>query len=302
MAARAVASATISFGLVSIPVKLFSTAVSSSGIHFNMLHKTCGGRVKQQYVCPKDDNVVVPREDMVKGYEFAKDQFVQFTDEELKSLEEKSTQSVDITEFVPMDRIPPTYFEKSYYLGPDKGGERAYHLLSEAMKKTGKVAVAKYAARGKQYLVVVFPHEHGLLLQQLYYADEVRPASDVPVGEPDVKEAELNLALQLIAQIAKSDFRPENYEDDVKKRVEAAIEQKVSGKEVTVAGPEPKAQIIDLMAALKASLSGAPAAAPAPAEAPAEATEAAVNADDAADRKGPRRAAKADKKKSKTGE
>lgn len=300
MAARAVASATISFGLVSIPVKLFSTAVSSSGIHFNLLHKACGGRVKQQYVCPKDDNVVVPRDEMVKGYEFAKDQFVTFSDEELKTLEEKSTQSVDITEFVPLDKVPPTYFEKSYYLAPDKGGERAYHLLCEAMKKTGKSAVAKYAARGKQYLVVVFPHEEGLLLQQLYYSDEVRPSSEVPVGESDVKESELNLALQLIAQISKDTFRPEQYEDDVKKRVEAAIEQKVSGKEVTVAGPEPKAQIIDLMAALKASLSGGAASAPPEAtDAPAPAAE----ADDAADRKGPKRAGKAgEKKKSKAGE
>jgi DNA end-binding protein Ku len=300
MAARAVASATISFGLVSIPVKLFSTAVSSSGIHFNLLHKACGGRVKQQYVCPKDDNVVVPRDEMVKGYEFAKDQFVTFSDEELKTLEEKSTQSVDITEFVPLDKVPPTYFEKSYYLAPDKGGERAYHLLCEAMKKTGKSAVAKYAARGKQYLVVVFPHEEGLLLQQLYYSDEVRPSSEVPVGESDVKESELNLALQLIAQISKDSFRPEQYEDDVKKRVEAAIEQKVSGKEVTVAGPEPKAQIIDLMAALKASLSGgAPASAPQSTDTATPGAE----ADDAADRKGPKRAVKAgEKKKSKAGE
>lgn len=258
MAARAVGTATISFGLVSIPVKLFSSAVPSSGIHFNLLHKSCGGRLKQQYVCPRDDNAIVTRDEMAKGYEFAKDQYVMFEDQELKALEEKATQSIDITEFVPLEKIPPVYFEKAYYLAPDKGGERAYHLLSEAMKETGRSAIAKFAARGKQYLVLVTPMDGGLLLQQLYYADEVRPMSEVPVGEAEVKEKELALALQLIEQIATDEFRPENYQDEVKKRVESAIQQKVEGQQITMAEPEPKAQIIDLMAALKASLSGGP--------------------------------------------
>jgi len=264
MAARAVASATISFGLVSIPVKLYSTAVSGSGVHFNMLHGACKGRLKQQYICPQHENQVVTRDEMVKGYEFAKDQYVTFTDEEIKAMEEKATQSVDITEFVPADQVPAVYFEKSYYLGPDKGGARAYALLSQAMKKVGRVALAQYAARGKQYLVMISPLDDGLLLQQLYYSDEVRPMSEVPLDEAEVKDKELDLAIALIHQIESDTFRPENYKDDVKTRVEAAIQAKVEGAEVVVAEAEPKAQIIDLMAALKASL-GDKSASPPPA-------------------------------------
>lgn len=298
MAARAVGTATVSFGLVSIPVKLFSTAIPSSGIHFNLLHKKCGGRLKQQYVCPKDDNQIVPRDDMSKGYEFAKDQYVMFEEDELKALEEKASQAVDITEFVPRDQVPPVFFEKSYYLAPDKGGERAYHLLSEAMKRSGRSAIAKYAARGKQYLVMVSPHENGLVLQQLFYADEVRPFSEVPVGEADIKDKELDLALQLINQIASDAFHPDQYEDDVKKRIEAAIEQKIAGQEITLAEPEPKAQIIDLMTALKASLEGKGDQTGGEASPEVEAAESAEP-----DRKGPRRAVRAGgKKKAKGGE
>lgn len=289
MAARAVGSATISFGLVSIPVKLYSTAVSSSGVHFNLLHNACKGRLKQQYVCPQHENAVVPREEMVKGYEFAKDQYVTFTDEELKALEEKATQSVDIVEFVPADKVPQVFHEKSYYLGPDKGGERAYHLLATAMQKVGRVALAQYAARGKQYLVMVSPFGEGLLLQQLYYADEVRPFEEVPIGDAEVKDKELDLAVALIHQIARDDFKPEAYVDEAKRRVEAAVQQKIAGAEVSVAAPEPKAQIIDLMAALKASL-GAPVEAKA--EVRAEAVAAEV-AEPVAERKGPKRAPRA---------
>src|SRR5229473_3391157 len=138
MSARAIAAANVSFGLVSIPVKLFSAANTSSGISFNLLHAKCGSRVKQQYICPKEDNVIVPREEMRKGYEFAKDQYVLFTDEELKNLEEESTQTIEVTEFVPVKAVDPIYFDKPYYLGPDKGGSKAYWLLAEAMKTTGR--------------------------------------------------------------------------------------------------------------------------------------------------------------------
>jgi DNA end-binding protein Ku len=255
MAARAGASATISFGLVSIPVKLYTSTDAAAGISFNMLHKKCHGRLKQQYICPKDNDEVVPRTETVRGYEFAKDQYVVFTEEELKELQEKPTQSIDITEFVPIEKVPAIYFEKSYYLGPDKGGERAYKLLSEAMRRTGRSALAKYAARGKQYLVLVTPMDEGIILHQLYYADEVRPFSDVPLGEADLKENEVKLAIQLIEQIATESFKPENYHDEVKERVEEIIQKKVEGQEVSLATNEPpKAQIIDLMEALKASL------------------------------------------------
>jgi DNA end-binding protein Ku len=260
MPARAISSATISFGLVSIPIKVYSSSAPSNDVSFNLLHKTCGTRLKQQYTCPVD-NVVVEREDMVKGYEFQKGRYVTFTDEELKALEEDPTKSIDITEFVPAAKVDPLYYEKTYYLGPDKGGDRPYKLLCAAMEQTGRSALATYAARGKQYLVLVRAIDGGLVMQQLRHADEVRPFAEVPVAEGEVKDSELKLAIQLVEQIASEGFEPEKYEDEVKKRVLEQIQRKVEGKEVTLAVPEaPKAQIIDLMAALKASL-GQPGAA-----------------------------------------
>lgn len=255
MTARSFASGTISFGLVTIPVKLYSTGESSVGIQLNMLHKKCGSRLKQQYICPTD-NEVVGREDMVKGYEYAKGQYVLFTEEELKALTPEATNSVEITEFVPLDQVDPIYFEKSTYLGPDRGGDRPYRLLSEAMRQTGRAALARYRARGKDYLVLLRPFEEGLILQQLRYADEIRPFSEIPVAPADVKEPELRLAMQLIEQIASDKFQPDQYEDTVRQSTRDLIEQKVQGQEITAPAPEaPKAQIIDLMEALKASLS-----------------------------------------------
>jgi DNA end-binding protein Ku len=253
--ARAISTATISFGLVSIPVKLYSATQASAGVSFNLLHDKCGSRLKQQYICPRD-NELVGRDQMVKGYEFAKDQYVTFTAEELKSLEEKATQTIEISEFVPLDKIDPVYFDKAYYLGAEKGGEKAYRLLSEAMRETGRSGLARYAARGKQYLVLLRPSaDGGLVMQQLLYADEVRPFSDVPMNDTEVRDAELKLAKQLIDQIAVETFEPTKYEDDVRKRILADIDRKVAGQDIAVAGPEPEpAPIIDLMEALKASL------------------------------------------------
>ena len=255
MSAHAIGSATVSFGLVSIPVNIYSASQSSSDVSFNLLHKGCGSRLKQQYVCPKD-GAVVPREEMVKGYEYAKGQYLLFSPEELKALEEKSTERVDITEFVPAEKIDPVWFDKTYYLGPDKGGDRAYRLLARAMEETRRWALAKYAARGKQYLVLVRPTAgSGLVMQQLHYADEIRPFAEVGVPEAEVKEAELQLAVQLTEQVASTAFHPERYEDEAKKRVLDLIEKKVAGQEIVVApAEEPKGQIIDLMEALKASL------------------------------------------------
>jgi len=219
-----------------------------------MIHKKCGSRLKQQYICPQDSEKV-ERAEIVKGYEFAKGQYVTFKDEELKALEERSTQAIEITEFLPTKKIDPIYFEKSYYLGPDRGGDRAYGLLARALVKSGRSALAKYAARGKQYLVLVRPFEGGLVMQQLRYADEVRPMSEIPLGDADIKDPELKLALQIVDQGVSDSFRPEAYEDDVRKRIEDAIQQKVEGKEITAEpAEEPKAKVIDLMEALKASL------------------------------------------------
>ena len=173
MAARAIASTTISLGLVSLPVKLYSTGEPGSRISFNLVHEKCGTRLKQQYICPECD-VIVSRDQMGKGYEFSKGQFVLFSEDELKAIEAPKTDGIEITEFVPTDVVSPVYLDKSYYLGPDKGGARAYRLLSAALREAGRVAIAKYATRGKQYVVMVRPHEEGLVLDQLRYAEEVR--------------------------------------------------------------------------------------------------------------------------------
>ncbi|HEX7251277.1 MAG TPA: Ku protein [Thermoanaerobaculia bacterium] len=255
MSARPIATASISFGLVSIPVKLFSAANAQAGISFNLLHGKCGSRVKQQYICPKEDNVVVPREDLRKGYEFSKDQYVLFTDDELKALEEQATQMVEVTEFVPVSEIDPVYFDKAYYLAPDKGGSKAYWLLAEAMRAKGRVALAKYAARGKQYLVMLRPVEKGMVLQQLLYADEVRPISEVGLEPETVKDAELKLATMLVDQSSSDRFRPEAYEDDVKKRIQEQLNRKIQTGEEISAAPRPKTgEVIDLMEALRKSL------------------------------------------------
>lgn len=258
MAARSIASLTISFGLVSIPVKLYSATDASRAISFNLLHKGCGSRLKQQYVCAKED-VIVPREDMVKGYEFAKDQYVMFTPEELKALEETGTQSAEITEFVPLRSIDPVYFDKAYYLGPDKGGAKPYALLARALRETGRCALGRWATRGRQYIVMIRPVEdlvEGLVMQQLLYADEVRSLRDIDIPKTDVKPAELKLAQQLIEQQTSVRFDPGAYSDEVRARVEAAIQRKVGGQEITTAveHSESGAQVIDLMDALRASL------------------------------------------------
>jgi DNA end-binding protein Ku len=261
MPARPIGSATISFGLVSVPVGLFSSSETSAAVSFNLLHKTCGTRLKQQYICPKD-NVVVERDDMTKGYEFAKGQYVLFSPEELKALDEKATNAIDITEFVPLAKVDRIYLDRTYYLGPEKGGERAYKLLTEALERTGRAAVGQYSARGKQYLVLVRPLDGVLAMEQLHYAGELRSAKDVPLPEVTVKPAELALAQQLIEQSATDEFHPEQYHDQVRDRVLAAIQQKVDGQEITAEPQEaPQAKIIDLMEALKASLAkkGAPA-------------------------------------------
>jgi len=255
MSARAISTGSISFGLVSIPVKLYSTNQPSVGISFNLLHKKCNSRLKQQYICPKD-NETVPRDDMVKGYEFAKDQYVIFNEDELKALEDAASKAIEIAEFVPAEKVDPLYFEGAYYLGPDKGGERAFRLLGEAMRQTKQCAIAKHTARGRQSLVLVRPFQNGLVMQQLRYADEVRPLADVPIGDADVREPELKLAMQFVGQLSTDSFQPEKYEDEYRKRVQEIIDRKAQGQAVTIAPAEaPKGQIIDLMEALKASLS-----------------------------------------------
>ncbi len=254
MAARAISSGTISFGLVSIPIKLY-TAASSGGIAFNFLHNKCGSRMKQQQLCPVCDEVV-QRSDLVRGYEFAKNQYVRFENDELKALEEETSKVIELEEFVPLDKVDPVYFEKTYYLGPDKGGDKAYRLLADAMTESNHVALAKYVMRGKEGLVLIRAVRGGLMLHTMYYADEVRDFDEIERGQAvRIKDGELGLAVRLINELVRKEFHPENYHDEYKERVLRLVEQKVEGKEVTALEPQVRqSQVVDLMEALKASL------------------------------------------------
>jgi len=255
-AARSIGSLTVSFGLVAIPVKLFTANQSSNAISFNLLHKADGSRLRQQYICQKD-GAVVERDDMVKGYEFAKDQYVRFTPEEIKAMEEAGSHAVEISEFVPIESIDPVYYDKTYYLAPDKGAAKPYALLTEALKQAGRCGVGRWAARGKGYLVILRPIGDVLAMQQLHYAADVRRASEVEIPKPEVKPAELKLAQQLIDAQTAEKFDPDAYKDEVRGRIEAAIKKKVEeGQEITLAEPAPpgEGKVIDLMEALRASL------------------------------------------------
>ena len=254
MPARALSTATISFGLVSIPVKLYSAAESKAALSFNQIHKKDGARVKQQLVSSRSGEVV-PREEIVKGYEFAKDQYVLFEPEELKALEAAATHAIDIVEFLKAEQIERRYLDKVYYLGTDKGGAKAYKLLAQVLVDTGRVAIGKYAARGKQYLVMVRPMENGLVMEQLHYPDELRSFSEVPIEDATLKPPEVKLATQLVEQAASDEFKPESYKDEVRERMLALIQRKIEGEDITVAPTaEPEHKIIDIMEALKASL------------------------------------------------
>ena len=255
MPARTIGTATISFGLVSVPVNLFSSSESKASVSFNMLHKTCGGRLKQQYICPRDNNEVVERTDTVKGYEFAKDQYVILSTEELKAIEEKATGMIDVIEFVPLAKVDREYLDKVYYLAPDKGADRAYRLLVAALVETGKAALGQYAARGRQHLVLLRPLNGVLVMEQLHYSDEVRPTTEVTIPQGEVKPMELTLAKQLIEQTSNENFEPEKYKDTVRERILETIQRKVEGQDITTdIAPEGGSKIIDLMDALKASL------------------------------------------------
>lgn len=278
MVARSIAKGSISFGLVAIPVKLYAATQPQAGLSFNLLDKETGGRVKQQYIRATDGQIV-ERSQMVKGYEFAKGQFVTFTTEELKSLEERGSQTIDIEEFVPRAAVDPIHYDKPYYLGPERGGEKAYRLLSAVMTETDRVAIGRYAARGKQYLVMLRPAEKGLVMQQLLYADEVRPMSDVPLPDVEPKMGELQLARQLVEQISKETFDVNAYKDEVRERISADIQRKIEGHEIeTLQETAAPAQVIDLMEALKASLAAHTAASNSNERRPAKTAEAAPTA------------------------
>jgi DNA end-binding protein Ku len=258
MAARSMASLTISFGMVAIPVDLYTSTLSSEKISFNLLHAKDGSRLKQQYVCVKE-GTVVDRSEIVKGYEFAKDQYVQFTADEIKALDEAGSDSIDIVEFVPLASVDPLYFDRSYYLAPGKGGGRPYALLATALRETKRCAVGHWASHGRDHMIVLRPLEKAIVMHQLHFAAEVRPIEEIGTVPTEVKENELKLARQLIDHQKSDRFDPSMYVDEVKARIEAAIQKKVEGKQVSVSmapARAPAGNVIDLMSALKASLGG----------------------------------------------
>jgi len=255
MAARATSSGTISFGLVSIPVKLYA-ASRSKALRFNMLHDEDHARLKQQLVCTACGEPV-DRADTVKGYEYARGQYVVLSDEEIESVEKKSDRSIEIEEFVPIEQVDPAYFDRANLLGPDKGGQKAYVLLRDAMERAGKVAIGRYSTRGRQQLVLLRATEGGLMMHTLLYADEVRDFEDVETGEESVelKKGELDLAEQLIAQLSSDRFEPSRYEDEYRQALLEIVDRKVAGEEVVVTPPaDEREKIIDLMSALKKSI------------------------------------------------
>ena len=279
--ARSIASLTISFGLVAIPVKLYSATISSERLSFNLLRQKDGSRVKQQYVAV-NDGALVERSEMTKGYEFAKGQYVMFSPEELKALEDTTTHTIDITQFVPLESVDPVYFDGTYYLAPDKGGAKPYSLLATALKKAKQCAVGRWISRGKEHIVVLRPMDDGLAMHQLHFKAEVRAIKDLGVEAAPVSEAELKLANQLIEQLAAKRFDPNEYVDEHRSRVEAAIQRKVEGQEVSFAEAPVThggTNVVDLMEVLKASLNArggkeskerkAPKKAPVPGEAAA---------------------------------
>jgi DNA end-binding protein Ku len=253
--ARALQSASLSFGLVNIPVKLY-TAAKSKSVAFHLLHEPDGSRIQEHLYCPVDKREV-PRDEIVKGYEVKKNHYVQITTEELRAMEEAANRNVEIQEFVPLDAVDPVYFDKTYYLGPDKGGEKPYRLLVEALRTRKRGAVAKFVMRGKENLVLLRPagNDH-LALDVMYYADEVKNLREIEVPQAKVKEGELKLAQALIDGLSKEKWQPEKYHDTYRERVLELVKKKEEGRDVMASAPPAakQAEVIDLMDALKKSL------------------------------------------------
>jgi DNA end-binding protein Ku len=253
---RPIASLTISFGLVAIPVNLYPATLSTEKISFHFLRKKDGSRVKQRYVA-LNDGKVVDRAELTKGYEFAKGQYVTFSPQELKALEDLTTHSIDISQFVPLASVDPIYFEGTYFLAPDKGGAKPYSLLTSALAESKQCAVGRWISRGREHIVVIRSIRRALAMHQLHFPTEVRLIKDLGVQAADVSAAELKLADQLIHQLSAKQFDPREYVDEFHGRVEAAIQRKVQGKEISIAEPPfapAKGNVVDLMQALKASL------------------------------------------------
>jgi DNA end-binding protein Ku len=285
MALRPLRNATITFGLVSIPVR-FYTATKTEDVHFNLLHASCGTRVNRKWWCPYHEKIVASDE-LIRGYAISKNKYVTFTDEEIEALETDDNRSLDIAEFVDLGQIDPLFYEKAYYLGPAPGGGKTYNLLAAAMKKENKVAVAGWVAAGKEHLVVIRPYENGLILHTMYYADEVRDFSAIDLERAPVREKEVQLAEMLIDELTEKKFDPLQFKDKYRQRLLDRIRAKSQGKAIVAEEKEEEktGEVIDIMEALRRSLAGGRAAAPrqtrrAPQRAPAKArkTRATVSA------------------------
>ena len=263
MALRPLRNATITFGLVSIPVR-FYTATKSEDVHFNLLHESCGTRVNRKWWCPHHEKIV-DSDELIRGYAITKNKYVTFTDEEIETLETDDNRALDIVEFLTLDQIDPVFFEKAYFLGPAPGGGKTYRLLATAMKKEGKVALAQWVASGREHLVVVRPYEDGLVLHTMYYADEVRDFSAIEGEEGPVREKEMKLAEMLIAELTEKKFNPLQFKDEYRERLLDRIRAKSKGKAIVAEEREEEkgGEVIDIMEALRRSLEGGKAPKPA---------------------------------------
>jgi len=252
---RPIASVSISFGLVAIPVKLYSATVASERIAFHLLRKSDGSRIKEQFIAATDGKPV-ERADMVKGYEFSKGKYVMFTPEELKVLEDSTSHTLEITQFVPLDSVDPLYFAATYYLLPNKGGAKPYALLSTSLEQERRCAVGKWTSRGKQHIIIIRPFQNGLALHQLHFQAEIRELKELGYEPTKVAEREVKLARQLIEQLAAKGFDPKEFVDEHRARVQAEIKKKIQGKEIsqTEVAAEKPSNVVSLLDALKASL------------------------------------------------
>ena len=252
--ARAIWSGSISFGMVTIPVKLYG-ATESKDISFNLLHATDGTRLKQIRWCPTDE-VEVPWSETVRGYEYAKGQYVVLTDEDFEKLPLPSKHVIELSAFVEAQEIDPVFYERSYYLEPEDRAKKAYALLMRALEEKGLIAVATITIRKKEQLCALRPHSGVLVLETLYYADEVRARPDTEVSGTKVTDRELEMASTLI-ELLRKPFDPEEYHDHYREALEQLIEAKQEGREVVTSPEAPETKVIDLADALRRSVEAA---------------------------------------------
>jgi DNA end-binding protein Ku len=254
MPPRAIWSGSISFGLVNVPVRMYS-AIAESDLRFHLIHEPDGGRIGYQKIC-KEEGEPVPDDEIVKGFEFKDDEFVVLTDEDFDAAKAEGVKSIEISDFVPYDEIDPIFFEKTYYLGPQSGGEKVYALLREAMEKTGLAGIAKFVMRDRQHLGCLRVREGTLTLEKMFFHDEVRPIDEIAPGNAKVSKSELDMATSLIDQFAGK-FEPEKYDDTYREALCDVIRAKRKGKTITAPEPEAEEEPTDLMAALRASVEAA---------------------------------------------